>query len=346
MTMTETENTDETDPFEEYKQFHLAKKNDGTAATRESHVKQFRQWCDEQGIEHVGDVTPRHVEKHLIEMMNGGGYADRTVRVRYDSLVSFFTWAVDTEGTGVERHSDDDSDDDSGPVEGVDITEFDLSRSGKKETAMGEQVVFLEPHEVETLVDPENVPDPVRRNELLIRMLYQTGVRAGELQNIRLKDIDRDERSIKIRGKKTDSTRKVYYQPSLDKYLSMWLDSGLRDANATADESPYLLLTYKKEKLRHSTIRDVVKAAAENAGIQEAMYEDAAGNTRWKVTPHILRHSHAVQAVRAGMDIQRLAYLMGHTDDEGRPNLDTTRVYLQFKDEAMRDAARKFGPSV
>jgi integrase/recombinase XerD len=62
-----------------------------------------------------------------------------------------------------------------------------------------------------------------------------------------------------------------------------------------------------------SLIEDIVRQAAQNAGINERLYEDAAGNNRWKITPHSLRHSCATDMINNGADIYRVSKYLGHS---------------------------------
>ena len=81
----------------------------------------------------------------------------------------------------------------------------------------------------------------------------------------------------------------------------------------------------------------MVKKAAQSAGLQAHVHTDASGNDRGKVTAHVLRHSFAVQSIKNGMDTRRLQKLMGHS------KIETTEQYLQFANDDLRDAARKYG---
>ncbi|EMZ0066556.1 tyrosine-type recombinase/integrase [Enterobacter hormaechei] len=68
------------------------------------------------------------------------------------------------------------------------------------------------------------------RNELIVIMLYMLGVRAGELLNIRLRDIDLENRTIKIVRRHDDLTDNRVKQPlvkTLNRniYMSDWLES-------------------------------------------------------------------------------------------------------------------------
>jgi len=60
------------------------------------------------------------------------------------------------------------------------------------------------------------------------------------------------------------------------------------------------------------------------------------GNTAGvNIHPHTLRHSFAIHLVRSGMDLRRLQLLLGHS------SLSITQVYLQFKDDDLREAYDK-----
>jgi integrase/recombinase XerD len=197
----------------------------------------------------------------------------------------------------------------------------------------------LDSDEVRALID--NVPqDKPVRNELIARLLYQTGVRRSELVNIKLRDIDREDRRITIYGKKTDDVRKVWYQPSLDNLLSLWIDAD-RNGVYYAEESDYLFPSRRSEQLSAQTVTDVITEAAENAGIQEEVYENRSGQTIRRVGPHTLRKTFGVHFINDGGDISFLMELLGHEDIE-----TTKENYLQYADADLRQSVQRHGPTV
>jgi integrase/recombinase XerD len=251
-----------------------------------------------------------------------------TVRNRRWALSSFYQELEEIANEGY------DLPDFENPAEDLDTSDWQpLNGESKKAEKLKEEIYYLEPKQIDLLA--ENAPNPKLRNELLIRLLYQTGLRRGEMAETRLEDIDTDERAINVHAKKTHLNRTVYYQPSLDTLLSRWINVE-RKALATAG-SEYLFPTYKTERISPEQISRTVKKAADAAGLQSHVYTNAAGHEQMKVTAHTLRHSFAVQSVKNDMNTRFLQKLMGHA------KIETTERYLRVADSDIRDAARKYG---
>ena len=201
----------------------------------------------------------------------------------------------------------------------------------------GDEIQYLPPEDVQSLW--RAVPAPKVRNKLLTRLAYQTGMRVSELINIKVEPIDRDERIIPVPAVTSKSnSRNVAYKPSLDSLLRRWIDGGLRDAVPHADESPYLFPTREGERISRESVRRIVRKAADKAGLNRDIYTDTAGNTRTKVSPHILRHSMAVNTLKAGtLNVRELQEFLGHH------SLEMTETYLQIASDDATDAYKDRG---
>lgn len=131
----------------------------------------------------------------------------------------------------------------------------------------------------------------------------------------------------------------VFYQPSLDLLMAIWLDER-RPAVFYADESEYLFLTSHSERIRRDEIARIVRQAAESAGLQEVYGENTEGVELHSVTPHVLRHSFAMEALSNGWDVYTLSQALGHQSTE-----ITTSTYLHDDEEEVLGAHRSRGPA-
>jgi integrase/recombinase XerD len=294
--------------------------SDSTLRIRADNLRSYNEWREEQGFDLV-QIDPIDLEDHLIAMHNEG-YAPNTISNRYATLRLFYQYLADIAGKREEN-----------PFEDVERSE--MMRGTKKNEKT--DVVYVTADEKEELV--EHAPEPRLRNRLMIRLLWQTGIRQSEAAIIGLNDIDRDDRSIRIYAPKTDSTRTVFYQQSLDLLLDQWLDHGYRDSVVTAPQSEYLFPSPQSEHISPSRIGKMVAEAAENAGIQEVLYVDAMGRKKHRIGGHTLRHSHAVAALKRGLDLRWIQEHMGHA------SIDTTEQYTRVLDDDVREAYREFAGS-
>ncbi len=156
------------------------------------------------------------------------------------------------------------------------------------------------------------------RDALILEMLYSSGVRVSELANMRLADIDFNERKILILGKGSKE-RYVYYGTKCANLLGKYLKIDHRN-------SPYLFIGKRNEKLNEREIRAIVTDTAKKAGI--AVH----------VTPHTLRHTYATHMLNEGADLKSVGDLLGHE------SLSTTQIYTHVSNERLRQVYLKAHP--
>ena len=146
------------------------------------------------------------------------------------------------------------------------------------------------------------------RDMAILELLYSCGIRAGELRNLNIEDVDIDDHTIKIKGK-GDKERIVpigmYALNAIKKYLDSIkkLIKGQR--------SP-LIINAKGERLSTRSIRRIVKKYAIKSGLS------------WDVSPHSLRHSFATHLLEGGADLRAVQELLGHS------NISTTQKYTHL----------------
>lgn len=148
------------------------------------------------------------------------------------------------------------------------------------------------------------------RNKLIISLLYASGLRVSELVNLKVKDLDLNERTIHIRGK-GEKDRVVLFDYTTRDLLRIYLRNKVFDSN-------YLFVNRYGNCLTIRYIQKMIKQYAHAAGIKK------------KVTPHVLRHSFATHLLKNGMDIRVIQRLLGHSD------LKTTQIYTSVDIETLK----------
>lgn len=308
-----------------------------TIANRKRDLECFGEWLEEQGIDNPEEIWIAEIEDY-ISYLGGQDYSGQVLQHRWWTLNIFFNELV-------RRNELEEN-----PLEKVNKDHYrDIFNKSKKEEYVDARggIYALEEEGIQELAD--NVNNPVTRNKLIILLGYHTGCRRQELADIKLENIDRQERRIEVYSKKKDSQyvndeawRPVWYGPSLDPLMDTWIEVE-RKGYATAD-SPYLFVSHKSERLRDETINDVVRDAAENSGLQQQMYVDNKGDPRYLITSHVLRHSFARSCMTPDetgnrIDVKRLAELMGHSDSSV-----TAAKYLHFAEDDVKEARELYGP--
>jgi len=291
--------------------------------TYKSHLTAFGEWVDGD----VTDVTLRDLKRYFNSQEDE--YADKTLQTRYSAISALYAFLED----------DDEIETDGDPTESFDISDYAGTQAKRDaEDDSEEDHIYLPPDEVEELA--ENVPtkDPLR-NELIVRLLFETGLRVGELSRVKLENIDRENGDILVKTMKkrhkTERRTVHWYGEATEMLLTQWLDKGHREGIFGASESPYLFPTPKRDRIREQAVNDIIKQAAESAGLQEKQYEDAAGRSQWKITAHTLRHSCAMHLLNNGATIAHVKKLLGHAD------IQTTQQYMDPSADNTRKVVNK-----
>lgn len=170
---------------------------------------------------------------------------------------------------------------------------------------------YLNYNEIEELlesIDITNTEGLQRR--LLIEMFYSTGCRVSEMINVKLKDIDFTNKTIRIMGKGSKE-RIVYFGDYASKYLEEYLKK--------VEVKDYLFTNKKQEKLSVSEVELIIKDIMKHISIKT------------HVTPHTLRHTFATHLLNNGADIKTVQELLGHA------NLSTTGIYTHISSDRLKD---------
>jgi len=168
--------------------------------------------------------------------------------------------------------------------------------------------IVLTKDEVKKLIqEPNN-----KKHRLLIEFLYSSGLRVSEAVNMKIDDLNLDEKIGTVKLGKGKKDRLIILSSNLVEHLRKYLAK-------RKDQNPYLFPAKNPEK--PITIRQaqkIVKNAALKAGIKK------------RVFCHALRSSFATHLLESGTDIRIIQELLGHA------NLQTTQRYTKVSTEQLK----------
>ena len=177
--------------------------------------------------------------------------------------------------------------------------------------------VFLREDEMSRLLDEIPFEESFEgfRDRLILEMFYSTGIRLSELINIKISDIEKKNRIIKIIGK-GNKERYVFFSNECVNYLNAYLEDSRPYLNRKNSE--YLFLNNTGDKLTAAGIQYIVKKILDSSGLSV------------KLTPHVLRHTFATHMLNEGANLMTVKELLGHS------NISTTGIYTHVSNEQLR----------
>lgn len=169
-------------------------------------------------------------------------------------------------------------------------------------------------------IDMEKLRNACRntRERAVIEVLYSTGCRVAELVGLKISDIDFDSKEVMLFGK-GKKHRKSYLNARAIVALQKYWDE--RKGN-----SEYVFCNFRKPYNAYTTfaIEKMVSRLRKAAGVEA------------EITPHIIRHTMATDAIDKGMPVEQVQHILGHE------NIATTMIYAKVKEENVRQSHQKY----
>ena len=150
-----------------------------------------------------------------------------------------------------------------------------------------------------------------KKSRLMISFTYACGFRVSELVNLKVKDLNFEEKIGNVRQGKGKKDR-VFNIPEF------LLEDLKNQVEKQIEERKEYLFTGINGKLSERNLQKIVQKAAIRAGIKK------------EVHPHTLRHSFATHLLENGTDIRKIQELLGHVD------LSTTQIYTHISREELK----------
>lgn len=173
---------------------------------------------------------------------------------------------------------------------------------------------FFYEEEIERLFAEVNQGRPFHvRDQLILEVLYATGIRVSELVNLQLTDLDEEMMLLKVLGK-GNKERIVPFGSFALKSLREYLP--LRRQHAK--DHDFLLINQQGGPLTARGVRYVLNDIIKRTGQVSHIH------------PHMLRHTFATHLLNEGADLRTVQDLLGHV------NLSTTGRYIHVTKEHLR----------
>jgi integrase/recombinase XerC len=179
---------------------------------------------------------------------------------------------------------------------------------------------FLDEESVQRLLSlPDRSTPDGKRDAAILELFYSTGIRLGELIDLNIGDLKREEGLIKVRGK----GRKERIVPvgrkalvAINDYLKEMKEPSV-ETNVKVDERPLFIIKEGRRMYPQAVGRMVRKFIGVISEIE-------------KKSPHVLRHSFATHLLNHGADLRAVKELLGHE------SLSTTQVYTHVSSARMK----------
>ncbi|MGI8584840.1 MAG: tyrosine recombinase [Thermoleophilaceae bacterium] len=204
--------------------------------------------------------------------------------------------------------------------EAVPANPADLVASPKRDAYLPR---VLKPAEAAALVESIPAGDPLAlRDRALLELAYAGGLRAEELTNLDVADLDPDGEELRVTGK-GGRTRVIPAGEPAWRALERYLDRGRSALAAPAERpEPALFLSKSGRRLSTSDVRRRLARWARRAGLPPDFPTG--------LSPHALRHSFATHLLEGGADLRVIQELLGHA------TISTTQIYTRVEPGRLR----------
>lgn len=153
-----------------------------------------------------------------------------------------------------------------------------------------------------------------RRTKAIFAALFYTGMRVSEVLQLRIQDIALEEITILGKGNK-------YRNILINKKLKpIWHEYAMVRETDKGDS----LFVGQRGAINRQTVHNMIKEYAKIAGVKEA-----------RAHAHSFRHLFCISLIEAGLTIDKVAKLAGHSD------INTTRIYTEMTKKDYFDAINK-----
>lgn len=198
----------------------------------------------------------------------------------------------------------------------------ELLDSPKQSRHLPEVLSTAEVDKLEAAIDLEKWEG--QRNKAIIEVLFSCGLRVSELTHLRLSNLYKEEKFIRVLGKGAKERLVPISERALEELEKWFVD---RDAmKIKPGEEDYVFLNRRGAHLTRTMILIMIKQYAKDAGIAKT------------ISPHTLRHSFATALLEGGANLRAIQAMLGHE------SIGTTEIYTHIDTSALRQEILEHHP--
>jgi len=159
---------------------------------------------------------------------------------------------------------------------------------------------------------------------VIIRLLYETGMRVSELCDLNVSDIDPARMDTMIRTKKTAHLRKIFWSVETHLLIREFLVQRKELNSTPAFFVARFLDGSVSRRMTARTVQRMIKELCRKAGIEKS------------ISPHSFRHGKAHRILDLGGNPKSVQAILGHCDPS------SSFTYLQWNDKEFEKEAKRF----
>ena len=176
---------------------------------------------------------------------------------------------------------------------------------------------ILSIEEMEILLDIPTKTNFDYRNKAMLELMYATGLRVSELVNLKIPNLDLDNKIVRVIGK-GNKERIVPIGEVAIKYLNIYLSEYRNSLKKKCFCDNVFLNNHGKGITRQGFFK-IFKEIAKEKDFNKP------------ISPHVLRHSFATHLLNNGADLRSIQLLLGHS------NLSTTQIYTNVNNTTLKE---------
>lgn len=244
------------------------------------------------------DASRERLARHYLSFLETNHYARKSIARKISSLRTFYDYLIENKKIAI-----------------------NIFTSLKTPKIPRKLPKIIQDDEIDHLFNSINRLTPLGfRNYVILDLLFSCGLRASEIIDMTIKDIQLDRKQILIHGKGSKDRYVPLHQKlieDLKHYLTYTRPILLSKGHNIHDI--HVFMSYKGTPLSVRGLEVIIKSILAKAG------------ETYQLHPHMLRHAFATTLLNHGADLRVVQELLGHT------HLKSTQIYTHVTSETIKE---------